>query len=537
MKILLVSPEARVWNSRTHIHNGLGYLAGSLLAAGYETDIYDGAVEDESLDARLTREPFDIVGISSPTPLIDEAWQYARIAKQHNAVTILGGPHLTLMPDESMQKPEVDFVARGEAEETIVEFVRAVEALTRASLTPDPSPNGRGERRALTPDSSPNGRGERRALTPDSSPNGRGERGALTPNPSPNGRGEGHLFALWEKGQGDEGFRQIKGLSWKDAEGKVHHNVDRPLNPNLDALPFPAYHLFKIHRYTNLQPLTDGLDRHARSYTIVTSRGCPYKCTYCSKPITGDTWRARSVENVVREWKMLVEDLGATEIGVTDDIWNLNLKRAKELCQALIDNGLNKVPWVTVHGMKVNHTDAELFQLMKRAGCKRVGFGVESGDEDILKRVVKKSQTFDQVRAAFKNAKAAGLQTMGFFIYGMPGETAETMDKTTQLALELDPDLAHFMIAAPYPGTVLWDTVQREGKLYARDWRDLAIQSDHAHFDFPGMDPKLVEQKWHEAYRRFYFRPKRLLKRLTSADTWRNMPERVRDAQRFFVAK
>jgi radical SAM superfamily enzyme YgiQ (UPF0313 family) len=466
MKILLVSPEARVWNSRTHIHNGLGYLAGALLTAGYETDIYDGAVEDESLDARLTREHFEVVGISSPTPLINEAWQYARTAKQHNAVTILGGPHLTLLPDESMQKPEVDFVARGEAEYTLVEFLQTL-----------------------------------------------------------------------ERGGSDDAWKKILGLSWKDAQGKVRHNLDRPLSPDLDALPFPAYHLFKIDRYTNLQPLTDGLDPHARSYTIVTSRGCPYKCTYCSKPITGDTWRARSVENVIREWKMLVQDLGATEIGVTDDIWNLNLKRAKELCQALIDNGLNKVPWVTVHGMKVNHTDAELFQLMKRAGCKRVGFGVESGDEDILKRVVKKSQTFEQVRSAFKNAKAAGLQTMGFFIYGMPGETAETMDKTTQLALELDPDLAHFMIASPYPGTVLWDTVQRDGKLYAQDWSDLAIQSDHAHFDYPGMDNQLVEQKWHEAYRRFYFRPKRLWKRLTSVDTWRNLPERVRDAQRFFVAK
>ena len=466
MKILLVSPEARVWNSRTHIHNGLGYLAGALLAAGYETDIYDGAVEDESLDARLTREKFEIVGISSPTPLINEAWQYAQTAKQHNAVTILGGPHLTLMPDESMQKAQVDFVARGEAELTMVEFVQTL-----------------------------------------------------------------------ERGATDADWKKIPGLSWKDAQGKVRHNLDRPLNPDLDAIPFPAYHLFKIDRYTNLQPLTDGLDPHARSYTIVTSRGCPYKCTYCSKPITGDTWRARSVENVIREWKMLVHDLRATEIGVTDDIWNLNLKRAKELCQALIDNGLNKVPWITVHGMKVNHTDAELFQLMKRAGCKRVGFGVESGDENILKNVVKKSQTFDQVRAAFKNAKAAGLQTMGFFIYGMPGETAETMDKTTELALELDPDLAHFMIASPYPGTVLWDTVQRQGKLYAQDWADLAIQSDHAHFDFPGMDNTLVEQKWHEAYRRFYFRPKRLWKRLTSLDTWRNMPERVRDAQRFFVAK
>ena len=134
----------------------------------------------------------------------------------------------------------------------------------------------------------------------------------------------------------------------------------------------------------------------------MTSRGCPYKCTYCSKPITGDTWRRRSVENVVGEWRWLVKDLGATEIGLTDDIWNLKLDRAKELCRRLIDEGLNTVPWVTVHGMKVNHTDPELFQLMKAAGCKRVGFGVESGDQNILRNVIKKSQTLDMVRDAFQ---------------------------------------------------------------------------------------------------------------------------------------
>ena len=137
----------------------------------------------------------------------------------------------------------------------------------------------------------------------------------------------------------------------------------------------------------------------------MTSRGCPYKCTYCSKPITGDTWRPRSVENVIGEWRWLVRDLRATEIGLTDDIWNLKLDRAKELCRALIAEGLNTVPWITVHGMKVNHTDAELFQLMKQAGCKRVGFGVESGDPHILRNVIKKSQTLDMVRNAFRWAQ------------------------------------------------------------------------------------------------------------------------------------
>ena len=477
MRILLVSPESKVWNSRAHIHNGLGYLAGSLLATGYpNVTLYDGAVEDESvaqvLDrARADHQPYDVVGISAPTVLIENAWGVARDAKARGAITILGGPHLTLQPDESMQKPEVDFVARGEAEDTIIEFLRVLET------------------------------------TADGRP---------------------------QTAISDARFRNILGLSWRDATGRVMHNLDRPLRADLDNIPLPAYHLFKIDRYTNLNPLTDGLDPHARAYTIVTSRGCPYKCTYCSKPITGDTWRGRSIENVMREWRLLVRDLRATEIGLTDDIWNLDLKRAKELCRAIIAEGLNTVPWVTVHGMKVNHTDLELFQLMKQAGCKRVGFGVESGDEYILKRVVKKSQTLDQVRNAFKNAKAAGLQTMGFFIYGMPGETAATMEKTTQLALELDPDLANFMIAAPYPGTELWKLVEKEGILFSHNWDDYAIHSDKAHFQVGDLTAEIVERKWHEAYRRFYFRPARIARRLLMKDTWLNAPQRVRDAARFF---
>jgi radical SAM superfamily enzyme YgiQ (UPF0313 family) len=484
MKTLLVSPESRVWNSRAHIHNGLGYLAGALIQAGYhEVDIFDGAVERESLEQRLEREPFDIVGISSPTPLIHEAWHAAQVAGAHGALTILGGPHPTLMPDESLQHPEVDFVARGEGEQTLVEFVRAVETL--AGSQPSAVPRA------------------------------------------------GRLRSCLEGSEAT--FSNIRGLSYRKAAGEIMHNMPRALARDLDAIAPPAHHLFKIEQYTNLQPLTDGLDRHARAYTILTSRGCPYKCTYCSKPITGNTWRARSVDHVLAEWRLLVEELHATEIGITDDIWNLNLKRAKEICQGLSDMKLDGVPWITVHGMKVNHVDAELFQLMKRAGCRRVGFGVESGDEQILKRSVKKAQTLTQVRAAFRYAREAGLETMGFFIFGMPGETEETMERTIQLALELDPDLANFMLAAPYPGTELWDTVMREGKLFARNWGELAIHSDHAHFELGALTPALVERKWHEAYRRFYFRPQRVAARLRRADTWRNLWPRMRDAWRFLT--
>ena len=473
MRILLASPESGVWNSRKHIHMGLGYLAGSLLAHGYEVDIWDAAVEEEqeSFDAFLSRNPYDVVGISAPTPLVVSAWEAASIAKKHGAVSILGGPHLTLMPHESMEKDSVDLVARGEAEQTIIEIIAALEKDRRL------------------------------------------EKGSEQPR----------LFSKAVMGD-------ILGLSWRDEGGKIHHNPDRPLDEDLDAIPFPAHNLFKIDRYTNLNPLTDGLNPDARAYTIVTSRGCPYKCTYCSKPITGNTWRPRSVENVIAEWRWLVEDLGATEIGVTDDIWNMDPVRAKELCRALIDNNLNRVPWVTIHGMKVNRTDLELFQLMKAAGCKRVGFGIENGDDEMLRKVIKKGQTVQMARDAVAWAKQAKLQTMGFFIYGMPGETEESMEKTTQLALELDPDLAHFLMATPFPGTEMWDLLQEAGLVTPGNWDQLAIQEDKALFSYGSLDAEIVERKWHEAHRRFYLRPSRIMRIALRADTWRRFPYYVKTA-------
>ena len=488
MRILLASPESGVWNSRKHIHMGLGYLAGALLSHGYQVDIWDAAVEEEieTLDQRLARDPYDVVGISAPTPLIVNAWEAAATAKKHGAITILGGPHLTLMPHESIQKPQVDLVVRGEAEQTIIEIMHALET--------DPGINGTGDEESE--------------------------------NPSDSATSIPRLF------DPNAGWGEILGLSWRDLDGKIRHNLDRPLTEDLDAIPFPAHHLFRIERYTNLNPLTDGLDPNARAYTVVTSRGCPYKCTYCSKPITGDTWRGRSVENVVAEWRWLVEDLGATEIGVTDDIWNLDRGRAKDLCQALIDNQLNHVPWVTIHGMKVNNTDQELFDLMKAAGCKRVGFGVENGDDWMLRHVIKKGQTVDMVRQAFRWAKNARLQTMGFFIYGMPGETEESMDKTTQLALDLNPDLAHFLMAAPFPGTEMWEILEKHGQVFSHnmDWSQLAIQDDEAHFAFGDLDKETVERKWHEAHRRFYLRPSRIARIVTRGDTWRRFPYYLKTA-------
>jgi anaerobic magnesium-protoporphyrin IX monomethyl ester cyclase len=472
MRILLLSPKSSVWNSRRHVHMGLGYLAGALLEGGYEDLVlFDAEVEDESLASHLERERYDIVGISSPTPLIYETWEAAALAKEQGAVTILGGPHPTLMPDESIRRPEVDLVVRGEAEDTLVEIVRALEVNGRPAA-----------------------------------------------------------------GFPHEPWGAIPGLSYRNLEGKVVHNAPRRLRQDIEKIPWPAYHLFKIDRYTNLQPLTDGLDPKARSFTLVTSRGCPHQCIYCSKPITGNTWRGRSPEDVVAEWRYLVEDMGATEIGITDDVWNLKLDRAKQICRLLIEQGLTDVPWVTIHGMRADGTDQELFHLMKQAGCKRVGFGVESGNQAVLDSI-KKRQTLEDVRRAFRQAKAAGLQTMGFFIFGLPADTEETMEDTIRFALELDPDLANFMIAAPYPGTELWEIAQRDGRLFSMDWRDYAIHDEKARYELPTLPAELVERKWHEAYRRFYLRPGRIWRKAASPDTWRRLPEYARNFGRFFLGR
>jgi radical SAM superfamily enzyme YgiQ (UPF0313 family) len=240
---------------------------------------------------------------------------------------------------------------------------------------------------------------------------------------------------------------------------------------------------------------------------------------------------------VVAEWRWLVRDLHATEIGVTDDIWNLKLPRAKRLCRALVEENLNTAPWITVHGMKVNHADPELFHLMKAAGAKRVGFGVENGDPWMLKHVIRKSQTLDQVRNAFKWSKAAGLETMGFFIFGMPRETEESMEKTILLALELDPDLANFMLAAPFPGTDMWDLIESEGHVFANTWRDLAIHDEKPRFTiYDGQyDPELVMRKWREAYRRFYLRPSRIWQKVSNKRFWVELPTTLATAKRFFI--
>ena len=242
---------------------------------------------------------------------------------------------------------------------------------------------------------------------------------------------------------------------------------------------------------------------------------------------------ARSVESVVQEWKWLVHGLGATEIGVTDDIWNLKLPR-QELCRRLIAEGLNTVPWVTVHGMKVNHTDLELFQLMKAAGCKRVGFGVENGDEAMLRNVIRKGQTLDQVREAFANAEACRLRRWASSSSACRATTKRRWRRRSN-ALELDP-AGELHAGGSLPGTVMYDQIKEGGQVFADNWGDFCHPDQKGAFhDERGLRPRSVVKKWRRRTGASISTGPSVLEKMMFKENWTNLPGTFAQIKRFFI--
>jgi anaerobic magnesium-protoporphyrin IX monomethyl ester cyclase len=462
VRVLLVAPRVHLpIETRTSPPLSLAYLAATSERRGDEVRVYDGNVERQSLPDALREFNPDIVGISANTIQIKSAWRDAALVRESSsAAVVLGGPHPSVLPDESLAQPGVDFVVRGEGEATWAELCGAIEGRPRSE------------------------------------------------------------WAAAVEG--------VAGIS-HNLLGQVKHNPQRPPIQDLDGLPFPAYHLFKMDRYTNLQPTIDA--PRVPSYPILTSRGCPYQCSYCCQ--TGPRlWRARSAESVVAEWRWLVQDLGAKEIGVLDDSFNIDRKRVLAICDLLIKEGLNHVPWIMINGIRANLADEELLTRMRQAGCIRTAFGVESGNQRILDDVIGKKLTLEQVRQAFRAARAAGMETIGFFIIGLPGETEETMEDTIRFACELDPLVANFSMATPFPGTRMYQQVKQGGRILVKDYDDYAFFEGRAAFEMPGLPAELVERKWKEAYRRFYWRPSRILRQLTRWSTYRDLPRTLRVAWR-----
>jgi len=295
---------------------------------------------------------------------------------------------------------------------------------------------------------------------------------------------------------------QIGGLMYREGND-LRVNAPRPLLEDLDALPLPNRGLLKNERYR--------LPHNNRSFTLINSaRGCPYPCTYCIvNTYYGRKVRRRSLSRVLEEIRVCREKFGIEEFFFWEEVFSLDQDFVHEFCHALIETGWN-IRWAAT--TRVTAVNAETLALMRRAGCYLIGLGIESGNQSILDGA-KKKQTLADTRRAVNLAKEAKIRTIGHFIFGLPGETPETAEQTIRFMLDLDLDYMQCYCAVPYPKTELGEMAKAQNWIRAEKWSD---------YDFGGnsiletetMTPEQVDYFRRSAFRRFYFRPSYILKKL-----------------------
>ncbi len=323
----------------------------------------------------------------------------------------------------------------------------------------------------------------------------------LEANPTVDGivRGEAEMtikdLAL-ALGEGDD-LSGVPGLSFRQG-GEIRVSPDRPLIEDLDSMPFPARHIVSQDGYRAAIYSGD------RPTAMVSSRGCPYHCVYCLWPDTlyGHRFRARSAVNVVDEVEHVVRDYGVDEIYFDDDCLTLDKKRVLEMCRLLTEREID-VKWIVQ--ARVDTVDREVLAAMKEAGCHYILFGVESGSPKMLE-VMKKRITLDRVREAFRDCRELGIKTQAFFLFGVPGETEETIEETIEFAKELDADSTQFAIAIPHPGTELYQTCMDNGWLVFDSWEDFA--AENSLIETEELTREDVERARIRAYSRYYFNPR-----------------------------
>lgn len=263
--------------------------------------------------------------------------------------------------------------------------------------------------------------------------------------------------------KGNRDVESISGLAYKDRVGKIVKTSPRTFITNLDSIPFPAWDLLPFDQYhvTNV-----GL-RKEPVFALLSSRGCPYRCIFCSSFMTmGRRYRMRSAENIFAEIEMLYRRFGMRQFDFVDDTITIDRERVERLCHPIIESRMD-VTWACNSTVRIN--DSGILRKMKEAGCIRIDFGVESGDPEVLK-IIKKGITVPQVIKAHRYAKEAGLKTCSFFIIGLPGQDMESIRKSLSLIEQLETDVPGFSIATPYPGTELYKIAENNNWLKTFDW-------------------------------------------------------------------
>jgi len=462
MDILFINPRYDETSYRYKVNKlvpplGIATLSSVLRNAGHALRILDMEavlMEYQALRDYLRASPPDLVGIHCTTPVSHYAARCAAIVAETcpDATLIVGGPHPTLLPDDTLSRmPQVDYLLRGEAEHTLCDLVQR---LGQGDTTPDDIP-GIGFRR------------------------------------------------------GDEMFISPK----------------LPRVDDLDSLPLPSYDLLPLEAYFHGNSLAE-TGAGGRAFTMMTSRGCPYHCIFCSAPtIYGHKFRMRSPEHVVREMKLLVDTYQVGHLVFYDACFGANRAHSVGICEKILEENI-QVTWRV--RMRADRVDAQLLALMRKAGCTTVAFGVETGTQRLLD-VLEKNETIADIEQGFRLAKEAGLWTVGYFMFGVPGETRQDSYKTVEFAKRLDPDWALFTHATPLPKTKLAEMARDH--LLTKDWSNYKFSANSPVISYDGMSEDEMRELMNYAFQHFYLREEWLNNRLAKVH---NPVQRERIINSFF---
>ena len=325
------------------------------------------------------------------------------------------------------------------------------------------------------------------------------------------GEGEVTTAELASALDSTSGVEGVLGLGYL-AEGEFVMNEPRPLVKDLDTLPMPDWDLIAPKNY-RIAPILSS----AKAFSIapiVTSRGCPFDCTFCAgKSIWGKSYRYRQAVPVVDEIEMLIKDYGVREIFMGDDNFNLKTAHALDICEEIMRRGL-MFPWACPNGVRVDSLTPELLATMKRSGCHLLGLGIESGDQKVLDRA-KKSLDLSIVPRVCDDISRAGITAVGFFVLGLPGDTLATIEKTIWFSKALSLKRAWFNILAPYPGSELFETYLKDKNLDSLEWRALDTCGDDV-AQMSAVSPDELDKLQKRAAFSFYMRPRILFDLLIS---------------------
>jgi anaerobic magnesium-protoporphyrin IX monomethyl ester cyclase len=409
---------------------GLALLASLIREKKYAAAILDCNALQLGLDRikeNLPEFPPRFIGLTATTVLAENALAIAKMVKEKypESKVIMGGVHATLLPNEVLGNPAVDYAVVGEGEYSFLDLISGLEP------------------------------------------------------------------------------RQIKGIGFKET-GRIILNQPRETICEIDSFPMPAYDLLPMDKYYS----ATGSYKRRPSLGMITSRGCPGRCTFCKGNILGDIIRFRTAEKIFKEIVYLRENYGIKDITFYDDTFTTNKKNVGDLCDLILANKFD-LTWCCFS--RVDTVDYELLVKMKKAGCYQVMYGVESADPQIIKNINKRID-FGKVEETVAATKKAGLEVRLAFMFGSPGETEETIKKTIKYAIRLDPDLVSFNITTPYPGTEMFAWAEKNNYLLHKNWSEYDLSRPV--MELPTISGDKILKYYKKAHRQFYLRPSYILKRL-----------------------